>query len=115
MCDRKYKPAEGQSWTSFYEEKTRELANEISRWVNSYASNGQSELLVEEVMRDHRTLQQRVMGDIVVPLLTAWADTYEAGEYHYDLRNEATCKFASDLRRLFKEEQKYWPRGFACI
>lgn len=117
MCDRKHKPAEGQSWSSFYAEKTKELTDDLSRWLNSYTGDEQREQFVEAVMSDHRTLQQSTMREVVLPLLQAWAAAYARGEYHYDLRNEWTCKFAFDLLRLYTADGGWVPppRGVPFI
>ena len=74
-----------------------EVAKAISRMVN-VGSKDNLALLAELLVNDHRTLQQGIMRDLIVPLLKLWSEDFEAGRF--DARNEATVKFAHQVISL---------------
>ena len=69
----------------------KELAKQLSQFVNIMANAKEEDEFVEAIMREHRTLQQSTFK-LVMKLIVAWAET---GDDFYDLRNEYTvlqCK-----------------------
>ncbi|RPI52556.1 MAG: hypothetical protein EHM49_00310 [Deltaproteobacteria bacterium] len=68
----------------------KELANKLSRFVNGCTQDGVV-ALADEILREHRTLQQQTFG-LFLTCIRKWA---ALGEGWYDLRNEwtvQTCK-----------------------
>lgn len=64
-------------------------------------------IVVDLIMRDHRTLQQSIARGLIAPLIEAWAATAETGRY--DARNEATVLWA---QRVMADAA---PNGFPYI
>lgn len=86
--------------------ETKDLAKDLSRAVNMFDPKPARDL-AELVSRDHRTLQQNVMRDFVMPLLRLWAE--DAGEGRYDARNEGTVKAAELMVAAFDESSISFP------
>lgn len=53
----------------------------------------------------HRTIQQAIMRNFVVPLILKWAEQAENGQY--DARNQATVRTAAELAKVL--EGKFFP------
>ena len=64
----------------------KELAKELSKFVNCMANGKEEQEFVDAFMREHRTLQQSAFG-LVCQLVKAWSE-----QEHFDLRNEYTVK-----------------------
>lgn len=81
-----------------WEREKREKGKELARMLRDSVNGGQIdvEAFVDSMMRGHRTLQQSVMRQLIVPLIWAWADKY--GERGFDLRNEETCRLCDKIR-----------------
>ena len=79
----------------------RQLAKDLSRMINNMASEEDEQAFVEEVMRDHRTLQQKT-ARLFLQCFIGWAADYERG--YFDGRNETTCKIAHDFIKLLEAE-----------
>lgn len=76
------------------QQEVKALAKEIHRLNNQMSSSDPAlALLADELINDHRTLQQGLMRSLIVPMLRQWAQDFE--NHHYDLRNEATVRAAS--------------------
>jgi len=73
-------------------EDASDLARRISDFLNH---GGDAATLVENLMSDHRTLQQKLVREVVWPLLKAHAEAHARG--WYDLRNEGTVTLAARL------------------
>ena len=82
-----------QELTYTQQEEIKALARQIHQ-INNQMSSSDPMLraLAEELAWDHRTLQQGIMRDLVVPLLRKWAVDYADG--NYDDRNKATVEAA---------------------
>lgn len=72
-------------------EKDKEMAQQITRYVNNLSFN--PDKFVDEMSRQHRTLQQRYTF-----LCVAWLKKL-ANTEHYDNRNEASVKFAKSIKK----------------
>lgn len=73
-------------------EKGRELAREVSNMLNSF-NDDNMEAFVDEMNREHRTLQQNFMK-----LLVFWIRLQaEKTEHQYDARNEASVLLAKQI------------------
>lgn len=70
-----------------------ELAQQISRYLNTMGNDRLSGL-VEELGRDHRTLQQKFTR-----LCMLWME-HLAGQQHFDMRNEASVMLARKIMEL---------------
>jgi hypothetical protein len=60
---------------------------------------------VNAVRLQHRTLQQNFFAKVLVPVLKDFSKRYNEGQY--DMRNEQSCKVASKLEPLVRDE--YFP------
>lgn len=80
-----------------WEEKSRQeahnVAQAISRFLNVMGED-RLKLLVEEVGRDHRTLQQKFTRVCML-----WME-HLAGQEHFDLRNEASVMLARKIMQI---------------
>lgn len=72
----------------------------MSELVNRYGASQSKRLVAKIILQEHRTLQQNVMRDIVLPLLQGWALMYNNDMY--DPRNEGTCKLAAKLVECYE-------------
>ena len=86
--------------------KTEELVTKITDFINSY--NCDEKGFVEQMSREHRTLQQSFTR-----LMFKWIEHCASNDYHFDGRNEATHRTSKELIKAFamyKEEQEpsYW-------
>ena len=69
-----------------------EMAQMFGEFCNAYDTTKTKEMVQAIVQREHRTIQQRIMG-FCVALIEAWA----ADEGGHDGRNEATYKLAKKI------------------
>ena len=79
------------------QERGKESADILTKGLNSFSSSGSEEVIkgfVSGITRTHRTLQQ-CSAHAIYALLKQWAEDYDNG--CYDLRNEATCKWAKTI------------------
>ena len=78
----------------------------IFSWVNKYGYEKEvSQVILDEISNQHRTLQQNFMRVVLVPIINLFAEKYE--KKYYDARNENTCKVCSELSKVLKD--KYFP------
>ena len=73
-----------EEWEAREEEKAKKVVRELSSFVNSMSRR--PKFFVNEVMQEHRTLQQSMFG-LFLACIEKWA-SLESG--WYDGRNEAT-------------------------
>ena len=76
------------------QQQERDDVRDAVRLLSRIANKGSSpKLFVEEMSREHRTLQQVMTG-----LMLSWFEHLaELPEGHYDLRNEASVKVAKKV------------------
>lgn len=74
--------------------EAREAIRALTSYVNSYSAD--LKFLVEELSREHRTLQQCVTG-----FMLAWLNHLASlqNSYDWDLRNEASVKIAKAIKK----------------
>lgn len=79
-------------------EKTREqiLAEQISNSINTF--NFDTEKFVNEIDRDHRTLQQQFTG-----ICLAWIEHVGSPDYNFDGRNEYSHLQCEKIRKFMKD------------
>lgn len=82
------------------DEQAKEAFQLLSTMTNTMRKSALNDLAIL-MARDHRTLQQGFMRDLVVPLLEIWAEDFE--EKRFDLRNEGTTRAAHVMVNAFKE------------
>lgn len=78
-----------------YQEKTQEMVNGITNFVNSSSINNEFN---ERMAMEHRTLQQSFTR-----LCLRWLEHISKEEYRTDLRNEQSKKIAKEIIEKFKE------------
>lgn len=82
-----------------------ELAEKISRFVNSMANEDRIKFFVEAMHNEHRTLQQSFTG-----LALAWLKHLAAlPEGHFDARNKASVDIAKKLVGSLDKYATYLP------
>ena len=84
-------------------QEIRELADKLSRFVNSGTQEDVT-ALADAVLMDHRTLQQQTFGFFLV-CIKKWA---ALGEDWYDLRNDWTVQVCKQIVSKV-EEVEYRP------
>jgi hypothetical protein len=80
--------------------KGTEVAKQVSAMINGYGSNEQKQF-IEEMSRDHRTLQQGFTR-----LCVAWFENLAERESH-DLRNQGSVELAKELKPIL--DKAYLP------
>lgn len=90
------------------EQEAQRIARDLTKFLNVMGNDEQRiALIVSELGREHRTLQQKVTA-----LAVGWLEHLaELPEGRYDLRNEASVKLA---RKLLAGTDKY-DRGLPLI
>lgn len=79
----------------------QELAEEMSRFVNTFSAEERMKELANELANDHRTLQQNHFR-LAMIIIERWAK-----KEYTDGRNEASVKMAKVFMKAFKEELGY--------
>lgn len=74
----------------------KQVAKVLSRYVNSCGPTAAA-ALVDEIQKDHRTLQQKLFG-VMVACIKEWAN---GGTYGHDLRTEWTVDRCRDMMTTF--------------
>jgi len=86
----------------------KELARIISRWLNTRSSTDTGyQVAFALTWREHRTLQQNLMRDLVIPIIDLLADEHAEG--FSDDRNEAAGKLATLIRDTVTKQGGWWP------
>ena len=80
----------------------KDLAEIISFSLNSFGFN--SKAFVETMLREHKTLQQSFMREIIMPYLKALSETT-----NYDDRNEASVNLAKAIMQRTTEDERCLP------
>lgn len=75
----------------------KELAQAMCDMVNSTSTQAQIEF-ADEMMRQHRTLQQASFG-VMLTCIATWAKEGERG--YFDMRNEATVSTCQEIVKAF--------------
>ena len=80
--------------------EAKDLADQLSKFVNTYSGSTRLKALVEEMFLDHRTLLQQKM-QFAFKMLVKAAEMYDDGKV--DMRNEYTFKLAKEVVEKFPE------------
>jgi c-di-AMP phosphodiesterase-like protein len=87
-------------------EKVRQAVQTIIKEINCMGfEKTVGEVVIEEIGKTHRTLQQRFFADVLKPVILDFAKRGEEG--WFDLRNEAACNTAKALKPVL--EDSYFP------
>jgi len=86
--------------------KINQFVEDLFRELNKMGDEKEvGELVIEAIQKQHRTLQQNFFGQVICPIILDFAKRYD--EHRYDLRNEASCKCANELKDIV--EKSYFP------
>lgn len=81
-----------------------EAANALSKLVQVMCNDEEEEDFVLRVLRDHRTLQQKIFT-LFINCILGWAQAHNEGSF--DLRNESTVQLARKIIDMLDEENVY--------
>jgi len=90
-------------------EQAKEVLEVLSSFVNNF--NCPEDHFVEAFHREHRTLQQSMIG----LMLKVMADLAEKPDTHIDARNQAARDTCRKMFELFEAEMGYKPTRMPCI
>ncbi len=74
--------------------KLETIANDLTGIVNG-GRQEHYDYFIAQLNCKHRTLQQSLMRNIIIPLIKMWAGNMVKG--WYDLRNQATCELSENI------------------
>jgi len=77
--------------TSKKKQELDTLANDLAGIVNG-GNEDVYNCFVAQINCKHRTLQQSLMRNIIIPMINQWANNMKKG--WYDLRNQSTCELS---------------------
>ena len=90
-----------QQKTTTMENKAKNIANEMSNFVNSYSSDHKG--FIAEMGKDHRTLQQSF-----TKLCLKWIEFVGSEDYRHDLRNADSHNTCKAMIEAFQKENGNW-------
>jgi hydrogenase maturation factor len=79
----------------------QDVGKMVSKLMNNMNSQYDEDLFVNEILSDHRTIQQKVCG-LMLRVIVAMGDSGRSGRY--DARNEMACKISEKLLTILEEE-----------
>jgi hypothetical protein len=74
----------------------KETVQNVTDYLNSFSSKEKA--FIEEMNREHRTLQQSF-----TKLCLAWLENCASDDYHFDGRNEQSHGIAKDVLKGFQQ------------
>lgn len=80
--------------------RARQAARDLSAALNCFGNEDVIAAFVDEVLRDHRTLQQSTFKTVLA-LISAWGNLPETA---YDGRNEFTVMTCKKILKLLQED-----------
>ncbi len=83
--------------------KGQDVYTDLSRALNSYGFD--SEGFVEQFSKEHRTLQQKFISQIVFPVIACMAEKHEKN--WVDARNAAAAAACADIKQALEEKHGY--------
>ena len=90
-------------------DQAKEVLEVLSKFVNNF--NCPEEQFVEAFNREHRTLQQSMIG----LMLKVMANLAEKPDSHIDARNQAARDTCREIFDLFEKKHGYKPTRMPCI
>ena len=79
----------------------KDVGKMVSDLMNNMNSQYDEDLFVNEILLQHRTIQQQVCK-LMLRMIVAWGDNGRSERY--DARNEMTCKISEKLLTILEEE-----------
>ena len=89
------------------EEQAMVAAQIMGSLCNSFSMDTISKDFIQEMNREHRTIQQAF-----TKMMFQWIEHVSSDNYRTDLRNEDSKKCASIMVDAFKKEKEYLPSEF---
>lgn len=79
-----------------------DVANDVFHFLNVMGNSDVPELVYQLTWKQHRTIQQTLFRDLIVPIIKEFAQMADEGRY--DARNEGTVRAARRLRHALESE-----------
>lgn len=83
--------------------KGQDVYTDLSRALNSFGFD--SEGFVEQFSKEHRTLQQKFISEVVFPVIACMAEKHENG--WVDARNVSAAEMCADIKTALEEKHGY--------
>ena len=96
-----------EDWDTQMNQEEAKAAEAVERLVNAGGEKHRTALVID-LCSMHRTLQQRLVGDLVIPIVRKFA---ERTENEYDARNEYACRVCKAMMKGLAEEFPYIANG----
>jgi hypothetical protein len=90
-----------QTITTMENTKAKNIAREMSYFVNSYSSDHKE--FINEMGKDHRTLQQSF-----TKLCLKWIEFVGSDDYRHDLRNQDSHEVCQKMIATFRRDNDNW-------
>ena len=89
-----------EDWDKQMNQEEAKAAEAVERLVNAGGEKHRMDLVVD-LCSMHRTLQQRLIGDLVIPIVRVFG---ERNENEYDARNEYACRVCKAMMKGLEAE-----------
>ena len=89
----------------YKEERATEVADSIISLANTMGGSDIPGRVVEKLLNCHRTLNQSITSNFILPFIRGMALKYR--DHNYDLRNEAAVQICHFMWKKMCEEYKY--------
>lgn len=96
-----------EDWDTQMNQEEAKAAEAVERLVNAGGEKHRT-ALANDLCSMHRTLQQRLIGDLVIPIVRNMA---ERTENEYDARNEYACRVCKAMMKGLEAEFPYVASG----
>lgn len=96
-----------EDWDMQMKLEEAKAAAAVERLVNAGGEKHRNALVID-LCSMHRTLQQRLIGDLVVPIVRMFA---ERNENEYDARNAIACRVCKAMMKGLEAEFPYVASG----
>lgn len=83
--------------------KGQDIYTDLSRALNSYGFD--SEGFVEQFSKEHRTLQQKFISQVVFPVIACMAQKHENNGV--DARNASAAEMCATIKNALEEKHGY--------
>lgn len=85
-----------------------EIGKELTRCFNSFNTEEDACGLVDVLISEHRTIQQKITGDVIIRFVKMMAHKFD--QNLFDVRNEYACKACKVMWEALKND---FPERFA--
>ena len=83
-----------------------ELGEELARCFNSFNTEENACDLVNVITNEHRTIQQKITGDVIIRFVKSMSKQFVDG--NYDARNEYACLMCHTMWKALKNKFPQW-------